>query len=220
MADFIRRRSGLAVPTEYGDGYRPRSDCFLDPLFFGMMAAIGGALDPSWNPADCAAGITLSGGNLVASDGASSARSVRGQPALPSRKLYWEIALSSPGAWNIGVATASMPLTIAPGQDVNSWGLASNGYAYYNNSGVPVVAVPGANDVIRVAVDVPNGKIWYGLNGTWAGDPSAGTSPANTGLSGTLYACLGYQTSGGYTTARFLSSSWGYAAPTGFTAIS
>ncbi|QQG37862.1 MAG: hypothetical protein HYS26_04540 [Candidatus Kaiserbacteria bacterium] len=55
------------------------------------------------------------------------------------------------------------------------------------------------NDVIGVALDLDNGKIWFSKNGTWqaSGDPAAGTNSAFTGLTGPLFIGAGAgQTSG------------------------
>lgn len=60
------------------------------------------------------------------------------------------------------------------------------GYAMYGTgqwrtdntqSGV-ILSTFVANDVVSMAVDLDNNKIWFGENGVWDGDPSAGTGEA------------------------------------------
>ena len=44
-------------------------------------------------------------------------------------------------------------------------------------------------DIMMYAMDLDNGKVWFGKNGTWfaSGDPAAGTNQAFSGLSGTFF---------------------------------
>jgi len=49
------------------------------------------------------------------------------------------------------------------------------------------------NDIIQIAIDMDNNKIWWGKNGTYpnSGDPAAGTNAAYTNLSGELLIIAG-----------------------------
>ena len=78
------------------------------------------------------------------------------------------------------------------------------------------------NDIIQIAYDADNGKLWFGKNGTWqaSGNPVAGTNAAFTGITGNY--CFGvtaYQhpTLGTSTyNANFGQRPFAYTPPTGF----
>jgi hypothetical protein len=48
----------------------------------------------------------------------------------------------------------------------------------------------GAGQALQLAVDPVAGKIWFGFNGTWVGDPAAGTGEAFSGLPAALFAMV------------------------------
>lgn len=75
-------------------------------------------------------------------------------------------------------------------------------------------------DVIGVAVDMDNGKLWFRKNGVWqgSGDPAAGTLPAVSGLSGE-FMIGGGQGSSGSVTANFGQRAFAYTPPTGFKSL-
>jgi hypothetical protein len=75
------------------------------------------------------------------------------------------------------------------------WGaLAGNGTGrqYSASSNDTFGSNPAVGDIIQIAVDRDNGKIWWGLNGTWqqnggtSPDPATGTDAAYTDASGPL----------------------------------
>ena len=81
------------------------------------------------------------------------------------------------------------------------------------------------NDVMMVCVK--NGKIWWGINGTWdtsgSPDPETETSPSYSGLTGNYIPTIsGYNNSGVYgwnVTINFGQSSFTYTPPTGTKAL-
>jgi len=82
-------------------------------------------------------------------------------------------------------------------------------------------------DVIGVALDMDNGKVWFAKNGTWqaSGDPAAGTNQAassRTGLYGIGLQLNTFANAGAYTTsasANFGQRPFSYTPPTGFKAL-
>ena len=77
----------------------------------------------------------------------------------------------------------------------------------------------GTDDVVMIALDLDNGKIWWGVNGTWfnSGDPAAGTGAQYTGISGTYHLAFSasdYEGMGG--TMNFGQAAFAYTAPSGF----
>jgi hypothetical protein len=177
---------------------------------------------PTWNPTDKSAYITLSSGNLTAINNYGALwAGVRANISKASGKYYYEVLVVNPSSpyIMIGIANSTASLTTYLGSDTNSW-------VYYSLSGTKVSnggfdtfgAAYTAGDVIGVAVDITGGNIWWSLNGVYqaSGNPATGANPAYTGLTGTLFpaACC-YDLNAGFT-VRFLSSSFSYAAPSGF----
>lgn len=174
----------------------------------------------TWNPADKHANITLTSGSLVATATADGWKSVRSTIGKSSGKWYWEVTMDAINDIMVDVGLASVPVSSYAGND-------SDGYGYYNtdgnkyNSGANVAyGATYTTDIIGVALDMDNGKVWWSKNGSWqaSGDPGAGTNEAYSGLTGTMYAMLSIYTNTNKTTANFGASAFTYSVPTGFTA--
>lgn len=90
---------------------------------------------------------------------------------------------NSDKAWNnyLGVSSAEDGPSVKSAGMYDSNGQAVQGFTqvWTGNQGNRA-----ANDIIMLALDIPNGKAWIGKNGTWSnsGDPVAGTNPWVTGL--------------------------------------
>jgi len=164
----------------------------------------------------------LSNGNLtVEHTTLGSWKAVRSAVSKSSGKWYWEIKIDEASASRyimIGVGTSSETLTY-PGDTLAGYGYyGTYGYKYHDTP-----AVYGDNyttdDVISVALDLDNGKIWWAKNGTWqaSGVPASGTNPAYIGVSGDFYAMVGlYYIVGLKITANFGASTFQHPIPTGF----
>jgi hypothetical protein len=171
--------------------------------------------------------ITLSNGNLTAAkDSFADWNSVLGPYTVSSGKWYYEFTLGTttnkyfiPGYvktnfdWSInsnypGQATGSYGLDCLSGNKRSGDVSSSYGSGFVSN------------DVAQVALDLDNGKIWWGKNGTWfaSGDPAAGTNAAYTGLTGSLIPAVGFYTSE-TGTINFGQRPFAYTPPTGFAAI-
>lgn len=138
----------------------------------------------TWNPSDKSGGITLSGGNLVATATATGNQGVRAADRQVSGKYYWEITPA------VNVTNQAVGITngaISIGSIQSSGGVGSVGCAYCNNAGG--VFVDGSaslgsigtwvvGTVIGIALDLDHRLIWFRLGsaGNWNG--SAGASPA------------------------------------------
>jgi len=79
------------------------------------------------------------------------------------------------------------------------------------------------NDIVGIALDMDNGKLWFSKNGTFvnSGDPAAGTGSYTTGITGTLYPALSNIGSTGAADgdANFGQRPFAYSAPSGFKAL-
>src|SRR5215831_3248658 len=85
----------------------------------------------TWNPSDKNASITLSGGNLIATDSAAALAAVRSIHKLASGKYYWEITynVADGASGGTGISLGYIPLN----QSFSS--VAQFGYAGLNTGG-------------------------------------------------------------------------------------
>tara|TARA_B100001939_G_scaffold277276_1_gene245587 strand:- start:907 stop:3819 length:2913 start_codon:yes stop_codon:yes gene_type:complete len=116
------------------------------------------------------------------------------------------------------------------GKSAYSYGISVADYftymkKYNNNNPIDTnLTSPTEGDVIGVALDLDNGKIYFHKNGTYAnsGNPANGTNAAYTGLSGTFTPAVTTSGSTGGTvehTFNFGSKPFAYNAPSGFKAL-
>lgn len=187
---------------------------------YGAIAAASGN---TWDPANKAASITLSNGNLTAAQSSGGWTSVKGLTsfAKTTGKWYFEVTIVSSTSNNtmVGVGNASASLSNYCGSDVNGWGYWGNTGAYFNNGGsFPLGNSYTTGDVIMVAFDAALGRMWFGKNGTWqnSGNPGANTNTSFTGLSGSLVPMFS-PNSAGSCTANFGATAFTYSPPSGFT---
>jgi hypothetical protein len=184
-------------------------------------AAGGTGPGTTWNPADKAAAITLTGSNKTATNTAGTASVWQGVRATPttktssSGKVYFEgtttvVTLGNVSGHNnfimlgIGNATASLANYIGP--DTNSTGFYIGGAAspvadiVVNGTNNAVaqcnMAVAGGPYTIGIAIDFATSNFWCTLNGTnWntgSGTPGAGTGGVSfSGLAAGPYLILG-----------------------------
>ena len=139
-----------------------------------------------------------------------------------SGKVYYEMLVGgsvSNFSHTLGVSNSTSPPTQI-GDASSGWGYGrTDGGGSYYHSGSTSGNPPnfGAGDVVMVAVDIGAGKLWFGVNGTFQGNPAAGTGEAFSGLSGTLYP-VGSTNGNGELTYRPDAASQSYAPPSGFSA--
>ena len=176
------------------------------------------------------ANATTSLGDLKATVTGASGRA-RSSASLPSGKSYCEVTVNATGGTGFGVGIANTSETNYVGGTANSIGTLQDGNIYTNNSyvtsskvseGSPVALA--TSDVVQIAVDLPNNKIWIAVNGgTWntylTGDPAAGTGSMDLStVTGTKYLYFEGDISGPAVTVNFGLSAFTYTIPTGFSA--
>ena len=99
---------------------------------------------------------------------------------------------------------------IADGKKYNGVNPAVGGTSYGNTF--------TTNDIIGIAVDLDNSKIWFSKNGTYqaSGDPVAGTNAAFTNVAGTIYPAVYTWAINSEQALNFGQRPFTYAPPTGF----
>jgi hypothetical protein len=172
--------------------------------------------------------LTISDGNLrTSAGGTSNAIEAITQIGPSSGKWYAEFTLNAaPQLSNqypvIGVIGAD--LNITGGNNVGNStyrGYIPNGTI---SGGASYGDTFGNGDVIGVALDLDNQKIWFSKNGTYqnSGDPAAGSNAAFTNLTDGLFYrfCISHAGSTATdVTGNFGASAFATAAPTGFLAL-
>jgi hypothetical protein len=179
----------------------------------------------TWNPADKSASITLSNGNLTATQaGGGISRSVRANAGHTTGKYVASATADvvvGVGLYIIGLANSSQALdNSAIGNTANGFAWYDDGTVYYNNSNTGF-AVPTFNDAdtITLAWDLTARRFWCRVNGgNWnnnaSADPATNTGghAINAGLTGTLFLAFGSDSGTDKITLKTTAS-----VPSGFT---
>jgi hypothetical protein len=177
----------------------------------------------TWNPSDKNAGLVLSNGDLTVTVNGANDRALRATIGQSSRKWYWEITVGTPNNAKdyigIGTSNASIADGFYLGEDVYgySYGI-DGGTKHHNNSSDAYGDEYLADEIVSIALDMDDGKIWFARQGVWqnSGDPAAGTGEAFSGLSGTFFPMVSMYWNGVYLTANFGASAFSYSVPSGF----
>ncbi len=162
----------------------------------------------AWNPADKAAGVVLTGGNLTASCG--TVESVRSTFGATAGKYYWELTYPS-GATGImaGVATSASNIDSWPGSDAEAWAAESSTGHVYTNSAITASSSVGApTTTLSVLLDATAKTLKF-----WADGVDFGVTITLTGSQ--FYAVVGYS---GTITANFGATAFNHTPPAGYEA--
>lgn len=101
-------------------------------------------------------------------------------------KYYVEFLIDNGNttALNLGVglvaADQAFTSTDYVGKASNSFAYWSSGVTKQNNTDTAVANTYTTGDVVQMAVDFQAGKVWFGKNGVWYGNPEAGTFQSYT----------------------------------------
>ena len=193
--------------------------------------------------------VTGSNGNTTTSTLSSGYRSYPATLGYTTGKFYWEIKRNNTtndchlGITNEDLTPANQATWI--GNTANGWMYGSDGGLTYNsgtdtNTGY---STSTTGDIIMVAHDATNGKLYFGKNGSWQGssNPETEASPAFTGLSTSKFwfpafsagssnsanfgngyfgtTAITTNSGNGYSGAEG-SSKFNYTVPTGYSALS
>jgi hypothetical protein len=203
-------------PTNYGlDSYNTTVDnargnyCGLNPLAISGGSLANGNLDYSTT-------------NVI--------RSVVASTGVTSGKWYWEVRANLTDATQagmIGITTnpdALISSVTYVGANTTSYSIYQRDGFKYNNGTATAYGSSylTAGDIVMVALDMGSGKVWFGLNGTWAssGNPATGVNEAFSGISGTAFPAIGNSTlTAGFNTdmsVNFGQRLFAYNMPAGY----
>jgi hypothetical protein len=193
----------------------------------------------TWSSILKSTGITLSGGNLIATVNTASPDNhmVGGTAAINgSDKAYWETLITvnpGPDFGGVGIAAIGADYTAGAwhGFNADTIGIYPDGNAYcnFNGVGAPIsggfAPYSGVPTNVQLALDRSLTKIWQRLaGGAWfpSGDPALGTggfdySPFLGGVDVVPGATL-YQPNGS-ATVNFGASAFANAPPAGFSGV-
>ena len=208
------------------------NDSLVDtPTSFGTDTSVGGEVRgnyATWNPLEKAPLSSLTDGNLLL--GGTAIGNTGSTIAVNSGKWYWELdVVSVGGERRIGVIKADKVKTDSGDPDTLATG--PNGYAYCSPYGgfkanANANTTTGytqwdAGNIVSVALDMDNGKVYFARNGTWqeSGNPATGANPAFTGLSGFFTAAFFAANSSTVVAINFGQRAFAYTAPSGFKAL-
>ena len=181
---------------------------------------------------------TLSNGNLTFLSDTSNVTYIPSTLGVSSGKWYWEVEFDAKSGGSdspvIGI-TSTQPTAGNQqlGNFPNDWGYFGYSPSSYinNNTETSYGSSYTTNDIIGVALDLDNNKLYFSKNGTWqnSGDPTSGatgtgalsiTDPSSTPLGFYFPAICYYNVSNtGTFNANFGSSAFSYSVPSGYYAL-
>ena len=209
------------------------TDSMLDSPTMGSQSDTGAGGEVSGNYATFnfvdKGNVTLSNGNLSAN--ANIDDNVKGTLHIPEDvKIYFEFTVDQRGGGGsqspiVGVCLNDLKMIQnADSQQSKIWAYASTGNKIGGGSGYTAHGNSlSANDVLGVAVDRANGRIWFSKNGTWqnSSDPTDGSdsNAAFTNVPTTGILCFFYgnnNSTPGTGTLNCGQRAFSYNAPTDY----
>ena len=206
------------------------TDSFVDsPTNYEASSGNNGGNYATLNPLQTGSSLGLANGNL-ALDGHSSWRSSYSTIFLPTGKWYFEVTIRSITTHSYGIVVGLAGL----GTNILESEIGSgDSYAVQNGPGNMKINHNGGStdlgsqsayavgDVLQLAYDADNGKLWFGKNGTYinSGNPSAGSNESKSGINGSYCFAIALLTTSDKIDCNFGQRSFAYSAPTNFKAV-
>ena len=222
--------TGLSIaPVQASRIMKPNQTSFLKGVEPGVPASGGPTV--TWNPSDKSTYITLSGSDLVMTGvDFNSVHGARATEYKTSGKWCFYAKYTSAGVSTIffvGVANEvdSVGTFYFPGQsNTNGAGIVVGDFTsppfYYGGyiADITSLGTLTSTDWVGVCFDADADKIWFSKNGTWVGDPAAGTGGQSTSALTRYYPYVGVFRDD-TATAHFSATSPPYSPPSGFSMI-
>jgi hypothetical protein len=160
----------------------------------GVSGGGGGGVGATWNPLDKTTGISLSSADFTAAASGSTFEMVRctlnDLNTSVGGKFYWEMlvdTLDDVSDIFVGIRRTSDAIASASSPLAGTHAYWRGNGSYFTGGGWSSGSSPAsiaASDVLMFALDVDNGRLFVGKNGTWnnSGDPAAGTNASFTNM--------------------------------------
>ena len=154
-----------------------------------------------------------------------------GSIAVTSSKYYFEgtfsTLTSASGYLCFGVQSGSVVISGLSGSTragTNAWWISDDGNYRANGGSITASGLGAfsAGNVAMIAIDASTGKGWIGKNGTWVGDPAAGTGNTFSSLPALIAPfaqAIRNTTTSSVLNANFGQRPFAYTPPTGFVAL-
>ena len=179
------------------------------------------------NPLSKGSTISIVDGNLKVTESSSSGSGTNSTISVNSGKYYWEVTVLGVEGGNayprIGVGATVEQTTANSFLTALGWRpdgtVSAGGSSYITVNGSPGGTTFTTNDIIQVALDMDNNKVWLGKNNTWlaSGNPATGANATATITAGTLMvATTGIYTSSSIVAFNFGQRPFSYTAPSGY----
>jgi hypothetical protein len=182
-------------------------------------------VNTTWNPADIAAGMVLSNGNLTASN-TGNFTGVRAAKGWNAGKYYFEFTVTAMTSGYVGLAKSTYDLT--SGGTSGAVGVNGSGSVDVNGvtTGVGIGSVSGS--LLGIAIDITGNLVWFrsGAAGSWNATSGTANNPVTgvggislSAIAGTLFPWFEAVFAPSQSvTANFGDSAFSGAVPSGYTA--
>lgn len=171
----------------------------MKPGLVAMLSGRGGLAYAPWTVTSLPANVASSnGGKRLTRSGGSAAQRLVTHPAAKSTgkfALRFGVQRSSTNAPAVGLFTALTGTYLGAGANefglwVHNYGPSYNDATYRGGAATDFGTSAPSSSMVEamIELDLDAGKIWFGINGTWAlgGNPSAGTGAIYSGISGAV----------------------------------
>ena len=188
----------------------------------------------TWNPSAAGGTPTFTASNLAiqGATGTTTWYTTRATQGFTDGKFYYEATITangtgggSNGDFAIGWENGSANLVTTPGnQPAAAFYFPQTGLTFIDG-GTGSIQTGSVGNVIGVAIDLVNSKIWWRTNtGNWNNSGTANPATNVGGLSftftGRMYPSFGYENTDSKVTANFGATSFTNTAPSGFNSVS
>jgi hypothetical protein len=173
------------------------------------------------NTINTTSNVTLTNGNTSVS--LNGSYTTFGTIQVTKGKFYWEQKINGSSLFaSVADGTKGSMKTVGLLNENYAWAYRSDGNKQTGGSATSWGNSFTTNDIISTALDMDNGKIWWGKNGVWqeSGNPATGANAAFTGLNTSSYApngltpCVGQYSGDQNTSFNFGNGYFGTTAIT------
>jgi hypothetical protein len=188
-SDYGLVKTGLAQLLIYWNGIKTVIGDYFNS---GIATTPTSYAAATWNPSDKGANITLSGGNLTASNTTGATNLVRSTIGVSSGQLFFECTKSTAFPSLVGVGYANATALVDQSNETNNYFYYSVSTIRTGSIAIATVSGSGAGDVIGVLIDATARTVSFYFNGVFQYTVTGANVP-----SGTLYPAINLGKVGG-----------------------